>query len=171
MVAKISNASCPRSRIKLSLERARQPYKNSRLEILPVLENNGLLLGSTDRRRNPSAASVYLICRKNGRNPLASPQRRDRGETQVFYNKYPADKLHTILAHYREERAHFYFCRHAEFMVDEWSFEFLPGNSSLIFRIILPSNFTAPLGSRCPRLNDFPLFDDGNIPIEENSTF
>lgn len=26
-------------------------------------------------------------------------------------------------------------------MVDEWPFEFLPGNSSLIFRIILASNF------------------------------
>lgn len=41
----------------------------------------------------------------------------------------------------REREAHFYFCRHAKFMVDEWPFEFLPGNSSLIFRIILASNF------------------------------
>lgn len=32
-------------------------------------------------------------------------------------------------------------------MVDEWSFEFLPGNSSLIFRIILPSNFAVPLAA------------------------
>lgn len=42
-------------------------------------------------------------------------------------------------------------------MVDEWSFEFLPGNSSLIFRIILPSNFAELRGSRRPQLNDFPL--------------
>lgn len=67
------------------------------------------------------------------------------------------------------ERAHFYFCRHAEFMVDEWSFEFFPGNSSLIFRIILPSNFAALRGSRCPRLDDLPLFPRENT--EENSVF
>jgi len=42
-------------------------------------------------------------------------------------------------------------------MVDEWSFEFLPGNSSLIFRIILPSNFAELRGSQRPQLNDFPL--------------
>lgn len=69
MVAKISNASCPHSRIKLSLECARLPHKNS--QKFASSGNNGLLLGSTDRQRNPSAASVYLICRKNGRNPLA----------------------------------------------------------------------------------------------------
>jgi len=43
------------------------------------------------------------------------------GGTRVFYNKYPTDKLHTIRNGGR--RAHFYFCRRVEFMVDEWSFE------------------------------------------------
>jgi len=38
MATKISNVSCPRSRIKLILKRARLPHKNSRLEIRRILE-------------------------------------------------------------------------------------------------------------------------------------
>lgn len=53
MVAKISNASCPRSRIKLSPERARLPHNNSRLEIRLVLE-------VTDFRRALRTADVAL---------------------------------------------------------------------------------------------------------------
>lgn len=79
---------------------------------------------------------------QSARSSATRPRPRARmGKTWVFYNKYPADKRCTQSRRTAGGECSFIFPRHVEFMVDEWLFEFLPGNSSLIFRIILPSTF------------------------------